>query len=161
MKVIFLDIDGPMIPGRAYYLPENHGTLVTRFDPVAVAMVLRLLHLAPAKLVISSTWRKHGRERLAAGLACNGICPAHLHDDWSTGPHFDGPSGRTREIRSWLKRHPEVTHYVAIDDEDVALNGAVRCSMEDGLMKEHFKRAGQLLEIDNMRLLCERLPAAT
>jgi hypothetical protein len=156
MKVVFLDIDGPMIPGRAYCLPENHGKLVTRFDPVAVAMVLRLLHLAPAKLVISSTWRKHGRERMAADLVRNGICPSLLHEDWTTGDHRDGPFGRTLEILSWLDRHQEVTHYVAVDDEEVKLN-SVKCSMEDGLLKSHFKTAGQLLGIDGMRLMCERL----
>ncbi|WP_431861310.1 HAD domain-containing protein [Azospirillum sp.] len=159
MKVVFLDIDGPMIPQRAYYLPENHGKLVTRFDPVAVWMVLRLLHLAPAKLVISSTWRKHGRERMAADLTVNGICPSHLHDDWSTGEHRDEPLGRAKEIMGWMDRHPEVTHYAAIDDERLELPGEVRTTFHDGMQMGHFKLAGDLLDIDWMRLSGERLAA--
>ena len=37
-RVLFLDIDGPMIPYRAKYLPTQTAVM-TKFDPIAVAMI--------------------------------------------------------------------------------------------------------------------------
>jgi len=159
MKIVFLDVDGPMIPHRAYMLPYNHGGRVSLFDPIAVNMVKRLLALAPAKLVISSTWRGMGRDNIMHLLGMNGFRADCLHDDWATTPR-NTSLPREEEIRQWLDRHPETTHYAALDDEDLGdLPGAVVCTFEDGLQMEHYKLAGRLLDIDEKTLHLGKLNA--
>jgi hypothetical protein len=148
-KIVVLDIDGPMIPHRAYMMAENHGTIVSHFDPIAVMMVRRLLAFAPAKLVISSTWRGGGKERMLHLLGKNGFPEGCLHGDWATTP-LNANLRRWEEIQTWLNRHPETTHYAALDDDPIEeLPGGVVCSFENGLEMKHFDRAGKLLAIDD------------
>lgn len=151
MKVIFIDIDGPMIPLRAYSLPENHMTIVARFDPVAVAMVNRLVTEADAKIVISSTWRQQGWDKIALLLRLNGIPLHHCHADWRTPYNGDAGQRRADEILEWLGDHPEITHWVAFDDEPVPEPGGVQCTMDDGLQWAHFDKARGLLGLKQFK----------
>ena len=157
MKILFMDIDGPMIPHRAYLMPGNYGRLVTHFDHCATAMVNRLLRLAPAKLVISSAWQINGRVKMEELLTMNGIDSGHLHEDWATSP--PGPMKRRAEIKLWLRRHPEVTHWVAFDDEPVPAPGCIQCSFADGLLMKHFEMSFQLLGIEKWVAWTEKVDA--
>lgn len=137
-KILFMDIDGPMIPSRAYKLP-NQTKLVSVFDPCATAMVNELLKLSGARIVISSTWREHGVKDCSELLETNGINPDLLHPDWKTPCKLT--STRTQEIDLWLQEHPEITHYVAIDDEQLNANmlpGFVQCDMDEGFSFRNF-----------------------
>lgn len=142
-KVIFLDIDGPMIPTRAYFLPHQT-KIVSVFDPVAVSLLLRVLNQSEAKLVISSTWGLKGREIVVDLLSQNGIMEEYLHPDWVTPRKFS--SDRPTEILWWLDKHPEVTHHVILDDAQINLPNMVRVSLEDGLMFRHYQKMLLLLE---------------
>lgn len=146
-KILFLDIDGPMIPVRAYFLP-NQTPLVSVFDPCATSMLLRLLEDSGAKIVISSTWGHKGKERCEALLRDNGIDPSYLHDDWVTPRKMS--SARFHEIGWWLMKHPEVTHYVAIDDEDLPVDwipNAVLCDAAEGFSYRNYKECKVMLGI--------------
>lgn len=148
MKIIFLDIDGPMLPGRAYVLPENNKVMPRSFDKIAVHSVLALLTRAPAKLVISSTWATMGRETFSEVLTENGIDPAFLHDDWMTPRKMS--SSRATEIKWWLEEHPEVTHWVALDDDPTVYSlrpNGIQCHFNDGLLTGHFDQAKAVLDI--------------
>lgn len=156
-KVIFLDVDGPMIPVRAYFLP-NQTKPASVFDSCATAMLQRLIDDFGAKLVISSTWGRFGKERCEELLSKNGIDPSHLHEDWITPRKMS--SARFHEIGWWLKEHPEVTHYVAIDDEELPIDwiaSAVKCDAAEGFSLRNFKECKLLLgldethDIDNMK----------
>jgi HAD domain in Swiss Army Knife RNA repair proteins len=138
-KAILLDFDGPMIPMRAYCLP-NQTNPFSMFDPVAAGMINRLIKFSGAKLVISSTWRYQGYVAICEVLSKNGIDPAHLHEDWRT-QHSVGSSTRTQECVQWIKDHPEVTHHVAIDDEQLdydPLPCAVQCDPYEGLSWRNY-----------------------
>lgn len=138
MKIIFLDFDGPMIPMRAYCLP-NQTPIVSLFDPCAVAMLLKLIGISQAKLVISSTWGNQGYDTVANVLGKNGIDPQLLHEDWVTPRKLS--SSRVQEIRMWLDRHPEVVDYVAIDDEQLDfdfLPKAVLCDAYEGFSWRNY-----------------------
>ena len=58
MRVIFLDIDGVLNSHRT--AAAYRQVLMRRLDPVAVAMLYRMVKFGEAKIVISSTWRKDG-----------------------------------------------------------------------------------------------------
>lgn len=115
MKVLFLDIDGVLLSGRAWALPDNAeperlaraGQITdalrgVRFDPVAVALVNRLCSRSGAKLVCHSTWRMtYGRERTQQKLLEEGIDAAHLHPALcrTHGSQID----KWRDISLWLE----------------------------------------------------------
>lgn len=174
MKIIFLDIDGPLISHRALQLPENQsdwyedeakvpslpqplpellGTDSSlsqrrKFDPVAVALLNKLLVGHNARLVISSSWRSIGRENIEFILAENGISPDRLHDVWKTPARLS--SSRGDEISMWLNEieHPDpIEAYIALDDDPsiCKLPGHVILTFRDGIQWEHFCSASTAL----------------
>ena len=146
-RCIFLDVDGPMIPVRAYFL-SNQTKPASVFDPCATAMLLRLLEDSGAKLVISSTWGQFGKDRCEELLAKNGIDPSYLHEDWVTPRKMS--SARYHEIKWWLDKHPEVTHYVAVDDENLPVDWiehAVLCDGQEGFSFRNYLECKVMLGI--------------
>lgn len=155
-KIVFLDIDGPMIPSRAYFLP-NQTKLVSVFDPCAVAMLNKLTDASGALIVISSTWAIHGFTECFNALKEQGVT-GNLHPDWKTPRKLS--SSRTSEISMWLMDHPEITDYVALDDEMLdasILPGFVQCDMDEGFSFRNYLESKILLgisdESDIQRLL--------
>lgn len=137
-KIIFLDIDGPMIPMRAFCLPDQTQPFSV-FDPCAVAMLNKLLAISDAKIVISSTWGVLGRDQCVEVLQKNGINPKKLHKSWITPRKFS--SSRCHEIKWWLDDHPNVVDYVAIDDEDLHVDfvpKAVKCDAYEGFSWRNY-----------------------
>jgi len=109
MKVIFLDIDGVL---NCKTTPNPRG-----FPYVVDKRLLRrlktLLEDTGAKVVLSSSWRIDPAGLFAAkhwGVPFIGICP-----DMPNSP-------RSKEVLAWLKRHPKVTRFAVIDDEDDELD---------------------------------------
>lgn len=52
---------------------------------------------------------------------------------------------RTREIKDWLSRHPEIENYVVIDDMMLDIPNLVKVSMENGILYEHQLQIFKLL----------------
>jgi hypothetical protein len=109
MKVIFLDIDGVLNckttpnPRRFPYIVDKR--LLRRFKT--------LLDHTGAKVVLTSSWRIDPAGLFAAkhwGVPFIDICP-----DMPKSP-------RHKEVLAWLKRHPKVTRFAVIDDEDDELD---------------------------------------
>ena len=145
-KVIFLDIDGPMIPVRAQLIQQSAGAART-FDPVAVSLLLDIISKSGAKLVISSTIGVHGYEHCCDMLDRNGISPSNLHQDWITPRKMS--SYRIHEIVWWLDKHPEITHYVAIDDEQLDIDWvkfAVQCDAYEGFSFRNYLECAVMLD---------------
>jgi len=145
-KIIFLDVDGPMIPVRAYWLP-NQTELVSAFDPVAVSLLNKLIAQSGAKIVMSASCRSKGLDFVRELLSKNSIDPVHLHDDWQTPRKLT--SQRIHEIRWWLDNHPEITHYVAIDDEYLIpewVPSSVKCCTYEGLSFLNYLQAEVFLD---------------
>jgi HAD domain in Swiss Army Knife RNA repair proteins len=123
--VIFLDIDGVVLTGRAWRLPENVGAIahmkrpagrpdrrknlldalrsLASFDTEAIALVTRLAERTNSRIVISSNWRKTVGPEFAYGKLIARSIPERLfHDDWHTplvGSHGDY---KAVEISRWL-----------------------------------------------------------
>lgn len=145
-KICFLDIDGPMIPVRAYLL-ANQTKLASVFDPCAVAMLNGILQSSTVQIVISSIRGQDGRAYCEQLLSSNGIDPKLMHDDWIT-PRNCG--GRAQEIASWLTNHPDIVDYVAIDDEDLDVKivpNAVLCDTYEGFSYKNYLECRRMLKI--------------
>jgi hypothetical protein len=142
-RVLFLDIDGPLIPGRAYMLPNQTKPIVKTFDPVAVSLINEACKNR-RQIVVHSSWLRYPENYeydLVGYMVKQGINRDLFHAD----PLCDGLiHWRYNRIREWLARHPEVTDYVVVDDEpdpDGHVKGhLVLVDFEDGLMMKQFRQ---------------------
>jgi hypothetical protein len=106
------------------------------FDEKAIKVLNSILEETGAEIVVSSDWRFHANlEELGDYYESQGIIKRPIgvtekfhYTDWVEEgfikPHGEFPWNRTEdleqqrhfEIKRWLRDHPEVTHWVAIDD---------------------------------------------
>ena len=135
-KILFLDIDGPMVPGRSLLMPGNcPGFWGWTFDPIAVSMINFMDFAIPNFQIVLSTHRwgaklkgpyrdfpdVNSKEFWEYHFLVQGIT-ASLHEDWLTPRHtdFDGEYVRRakwEEIEDWLAKHPEVTQFATVEDD--------------------------------------------
>ena len=115
MRYLFLDIDGPLNTGRNDFLdPDRYGH---HFDDVAVRNLRWIVEETGAKIVVSSSWRHMGLERIRDiwerwGLPGDivGCTPGA----WGSDRVF---SSRGEEIRQWLAENADTDDvYVILDD---------------------------------------------
>lgn len=135
-RALFLDFDGPMVPMDYWSDASKQRNGRIAFDPLAVKTVLRVLKESPAKLVISSSWRNIGYERISKILEEEGIDPSHLHPDWSIDLDItQGMGARALFIRDWLARHPEIEDYAVLDDAQLDIPNLVKVSTFVGMQE--------------------------
>lgn len=129
-KVIFLDFDGVMNTERYIAERRRNGLPVSDrygylFDPEAVDNLRRIINATGAAVIISSSWRLEGEERMEA-MWHERTLPGQLIGVTGQSPHTNFPVAVGRkagvakgeEIRSWLKEHaPQPCCYVIFDDE--------------------------------------------
>jgi tRNA-binding EMAP/Myf-like protein len=118
MKTIFLDIDGVL--NVDYADRDQFGHI---FRDEYVHNLKEIIEKTGAKIVISSTWKDKGIERMLdlwkernlpgeiidVTPDCVDVCEA-------TNIVYYDQVKRGHEIKLWLDRHPEVTQYVILDD---------------------------------------------
>lgn len=148
-RVIFLDFDGVLNSWRYVREEQEAGRRVQLHNPdhvldrAAVRVLNRIVRRSGARVVISSTWRfLHPLPKLRAMLRAAGFRGAVI--DSTPVRHVE----RCHEIREWLDAHPEVTTYVAIDDDvDAHIEGHfVRTHFDAGLTAAHVPAALAALE---------------
>lgn len=142
MKVLFLDHDGviclsPQWGGRFKkkgYDSNPETPLDIRmdsFDSKAVKVLNDIIEETGCEIVVSSDWKNWGNlEKMREMYITRGIKPPI--DLTPNMKDFDeGGFGmfkwknlyeaiRVIEIKKWLEDHPEVTHWVAVDDMDLS-----------------------------------------
>lgn len=123
LRVLFLDIDGVLNSRR--FASENPGAFnrteghLNMLDASACARMQRVLSLAKAKVVISSSWRLlHSVDDIRGWLAKKGL-RAEILGATTHGlsmPYTRGVRGS--EIQAWLDEHPEVDSFAIVDDDN-------------------------------------------
>lgn len=121
MLVIFLDIDGVLKVAR--HGRDEFGNL---FYVPYMENLRNIIEQTNAKIVISSTWRNRGLEKLQKMWEHRGIAGEII--DVTINSHYISEEGRTdkynklrrgREIQDWIDEHAtEITNYVIIDDDN-------------------------------------------
>ena len=103
------------------------------FDEKAIKVLNEILEETGAEIVVSSDWRLHANlEELGDYYISQGIIkrPIAVTDmlkdifprEWNAFMfRADLEIERSMEIGHWLKNHPEVTHWVAIDDLNMSV----------------------------------------
>lgn len=155
--ILFLDIDGVLIPRRMYDAPNQTRPLVTVFDPGVVGMLNTLARECGAQFVIHSSWlrsnfafisAKCGCTDVKQHMICQGLDADAFHKDHSCQYRFSGT--RWTAICDWLEDHPEVTNldYWIIEDEPhpyydgvsrLNLNRIIQTDFDEGLTWKQFQ----------------------
>jgi hypothetical protein len=154
MKVLFLDVDGVLNSAQWFEADRRRDgdyLGLVSVDPVAVAMILGVVHATGAKIVLSSTWRlvDHYVQALKdAGLSFYSMTPVLR------------TSNRGEEIKAWLKEHPEVDCFAIVDDDadagDCGLRSRfVKTNFATGLQDEHVGQLIRLLGLAERATLAE------
>jgi hypothetical protein len=164
MKIIFLDNDGVICLSSNWgsrlkkqkklgfkpsfdinnQLPVEYR--FDNFDVKAVKILNQILEKTNAEIVVSSDWRYHatleelGEYYISKGIIKKPIGVTDMFKDifpkeWGyLRFRADTELERSMEIGHWLENHPEVTHWVAVDDLDMSVDFlADRFSAKDGL----------------------------
>jgi hypothetical protein len=110
------------------------------FDVKAIKVLNSILITTGAEIVVSSDWRLHATlEELGEYYTSKGIIKKPIdvterfhYTNWEAEGRVatDFPWNRTDgleqerhfEIKEWLKNHPEVTHWVAVDDLNMGVH---------------------------------------
>ena len=124
-SVIFLDIDGVL----------NTVPPVQPIEPEKVRLLVRLVQATGADIILHSGWRiwfSSDMQPLCAeaALLANLLADEGLHLSGMTPDLTTEEIRRTRkfslvkaqEILAWLEQHPEVHHWVVLDDLDLHNN---------------------------------------
>ena len=147
MKVIFLDHDGVICLSNNWggrfkkdgYDSNPETPLDIRmdnFDLKAVKVLNEIIELTGCEIVVSSDWKKWGTlEQMKEMYKTRGIkepldltplikdCENFVNDHEWMGM-WELEHTRAVEIKNWLHDHPEVTHWVAIDDLNMGKEGS-------------------------------------
>ena len=150
MKVLFLDNDGVVClhnnwgtrnkkrqkAGISRSIPPSELPVDLRFDTLdkkAVRILNEILEESGAEYVVSSDWRFYatleelGDYYLSQGVLKRPLSTTEIFKDifpkeWaSLRFRADLELERSMEIQNWLDNHPEVTHWVAVDDLNMSI----------------------------------------
>jgi len=119
------------------------------FDKKAIKILNEIIEQTGCEIVVSSDWRLHATlEELGDYYISQGIIkrPVDVTDifkdlfpkEWSILRfRADLELERSMEINHWLENHPEVTHWVAVDDLNMSMEFlSDRFSTKDGSDKK-------------------------
>ena len=151
MKVIFLDNDGVICLAGNWgsrvkkwnkfnsknsdvnFYDRPVDCRFDNFDVKAIKVLNSIITETGAEIVVSSDWRYHASlEELGDYYQSQGIIkrPIDVTDlfkdiyprEWQKLRNYAKLEyERQAEIKHWLSQHPEVTHWVAVDDLDMAI----------------------------------------
>jgi len=107
------------------------------FDKKAVKILNEILEETGAEIVVSSDWKLHatleelgdyyesqGIIKRPIALTPNlGLCTWHQDIAWPWSPRWELEMTRVIEIKQYLHDHPEITHWVSVDDLNMGKNG--------------------------------------
>jgi len=152
--ILFLDIDGVLLPRRMYDAPGQTRPLVTKFDPGVVGMLNTLGRERGAQFVIHSSWLRSsfgletaGAKTVKEHMVNQGLKAEYFHEDDSCFYRFSGT--RWHAICDWLADHPEVgpLDYWILEDEphpyydgvsNINLNRIIQTDFDEGLTYAQF-----------------------
>ena len=138
MKILFLDHDGviclsPQWGGR-FKNKEGLDLMFDRFDDKAVKVLNKIIEETDCEIVVSSDWRLFATLEqmqelyLIRGILKSPIDYTPLTADTDVIPdgftfdrwEWEVQQSRCFEIKTWLKRHTEITNWVAVDDMNMS-----------------------------------------
>jgi hypothetical protein len=150
-KLIFLDIDGPMIPS-GMSLIHPHASWKRMLSPICVAVLKEMLKKSDAYLVTNSTHNVdlNGEPSIRDVLISYGIPDEAFHRNWKT----DYPDvSRDVAVKKWLAENGEYD-WIALDDarfmEDTRV---VYVDFDTGLTPAHYNEVAEMWGLPEIIIL--------
>jgi hypothetical protein len=149
MKVIFLDHDGVICLsnnwGGRMKKQKKYGRKLSQgigelpldvrfddFDRKAIDVLNSILEETGAEIVVSSDWKRWAStEELGVYYEQQGIRKVPNSDEFDYRYFENLEQERHFEILDYLKNHPEITHWVAIDDLGMGIDIVYSDGQED------------------------------
>ena len=145
MYAIFLDYDGVLVSTdwEDSVLLKYGYTPVNELAPELMDNLARVVEAVPdAKLIITSQWRGDKRALISSMLQ---LTHRGLRI-WDTVGEDVG-TNRSAEIRNYLARHPEINHYIILDDETLdpdlrarQVKTTLACGFSNDKIKEAIRK---------------------
>lgn len=172
MNIIFVDIDGPLLPRKMYLFHNNHKPHKVQtsqpdlhmplFDPYAIRCFNLWAKYGQAQVVFSTNWGySYSVEDLKAMMHHNGL-EVEYHEQVVTPKRFS--SSRHTEILDWLRHYSQHGDRFLVVDDDTscqyiqpilddepnikAIGGWVEIDFNDGINYDNFKKGCQFLGFD-------------
>lgn len=144
-NIIFMDVDGPLIPLRMYYdgsrkFDYQAGSFV--YDPVAVGMLHSLCNKFNAQVVFNSAHCENPHEIMRHQARFNGFHTI-LHDDCKT-KFCTAIHDRYQAIVDWIDRNGPISQWIVVDDMPVHLPRQVLVNYSLGITIDDYYKACQL-----------------
>ena len=144
---VFLDFDGPASNMRTVF---TYGDILS-VDPLVMHFLNRICRDANARVVCTSRRAfttgdfdslYHETKTLFEKAAFDW---RYMHPDWTVNkPCWEN---RKERIQNYLSEHPEINHYVIIDDEYVDLPNLVLVDELEGISGDHMRQIADILGI--------------
>jgi hypothetical protein len=142
MKIIFLDIDGPMKSVRAYFDERLKNNMDGGFDPLNVAIINRLCHLTGAVIVFNTSWNAFQGFKGLIDIAKSEGLKAKITD---TTMFPTNCKDRLTAIEYWLLSNKDMTHWVCFDDVKLDHENCIHVDPEIGISPDNYRQASKLL----------------
>ena len=150
-KIIFLDVDGVLNSEEfSRWLWDNHEKKYRGYellDQRAILCLQDIVFITGAEIVLSSSWRISSlrTKQLKEQLLPYGL---EIIDRTIS----DARGERGDEIKEWLSRNPDVSHYVILDDDNDMSDikdHLIQTTFYKGLLPEHAAKAIEMLTTKN------------
>ena len=138
-NVIFLDVDGVLLPARSYIRGWPKG-----FDPLAVDIIHHLRErFDPCTIVWNTTWNMH-TDVLRKYIEHSGIGDT---DSVHTKTEYPFLRSRLDAIEQWCSDYhsDEEVNWVAFDDAPIDHDRAIRVGTENGISVDDYREATNIL----------------
>lgn len=143
MNIIFIDVDGPLIPGRIYILDYMYDDGIRRMEEIGCKLLREIMNRCNAKLVACTT---HSRDenRFFKMFEHEGFSRDDFHQDWRTDYPLKNRD-RKQAVYDWLDNHKNVEKYIIIDDHKFNDPNYIDINPEIGITLDNYRKATELL----------------
>lgn len=116
-KVIFLDVDGVL--NSLPYSERMADSKNAELNPENIENLAKIQHSTNADIILCSTWKQCDTPDIPECYEIYTMLTNSLakHNMTIKDKTTDVNGHRPTEIKSWLDKHPDVTHYVILDDD--------------------------------------------
>ncbi len=157
-NIIFLDIDGPVIPGPLYFIDPSVSMKRSMVSTIGIACLTSMIRAAGCKIVCNTMHNSHyveGRS-IKDDLIRHGIDKDAFHSDWQTvfGQfNLSRSFSRMDAINEWLA--PNGDHgWVCFDDEKFTIDKRlIHIDFDHGITYDKYRKALKVFGIRNTIIL--------